>query len=110
MNSGAVRGGGDGAGDGDVRQRGEVVEGKAARIDDGGEFAVGDAGADGDGAGFFVDVDLVEVLERDLVLRAVGDGVEGVARAERAQLAAAFDDVRGLRRRRRACAGGRCCR
>ena len=92
VDAGAVGGGGDGSGDGDVRERGEIVEGEAAGIDNGGELAVAYAGADGDGAGLIVDVDLVEVLEGDLVLGAVGDAVEGVARAERAELVAAFDD------------------
>ena len=34
------------------------------------------ASADGDGAGLVVDFDLIEMLERDLVLRAVGDAIE----------------------------------
>ena len=64
----------------------------AARVDDGSKFAVGDAGADGHGARLVVDGDLVEVFERDLILVAVGDGIEGVAGAERAKLAATLDD------------------
>ena len=93
MDAGAVGRGGDRSGDGDVRERGKIVQGEAARIDDRRELAVSDTGADGNGAGVVVDVDLVEVLERDLILRAVGDAVEGVARAEGAELVATLDDV-----------------
>ena len=56
--AGAVGGGGAGSDDGDVGQRGEVVEGVAAGVDVGRELAVGDAGSDGDGAGFWVEVHL----------------------------------------------------
>ena len=59
--AGAVGGGGAGSGDGDVRQRGEVVHGEALRVDaTERELAVGDAAADGDGAGLVVDRHLVE--------------------------------------------------
>ena len=54
--AGAVGGGGAGSDDGDVRERGKVVEGVAAGIDVGSELAVGDARSDGDGAGFWVEV------------------------------------------------------
>ena len=91
--AGAVGGGGAGSDDGDVRERGEVVDGKAAGVDDGGEFAVGYACSDGDGVGFVVDVDGVELFEKDLVGGAVGDAVEGVATAEGAQLGAGGDEV-----------------
>ena len=91
--AGAVGGGGAGSDDGDVGQGGEVVEGKAAGIDVGSELAVGDSGADGDGFGVGVKGDGVEGFERDLVLGAVGDGVEGVAGSEGAELDAGFDDL-----------------
>ncbi len=91
--AGAVGGGGAGSDDGDVRERGEVVEGVAAGVDVGSELAVGDAGSDGDGAGFRVEVHLVELLEGDLVFGAVGDAVEGVAGAEGSEFGAGFDDV-----------------
>lgn len=94
--AGAVGGGGAGSDDGDVRERGEVGDGEPTGVDDGSELAVGDAGADGRGAGFGVDVDGVELLEGDLGVGAVGDGVEGVAAAEGAQLVAGFDDVLDL--------------
>ncbi len=42
------------------------MDGEALGVDDRGELAVGDAGADGDGVGFGVDVDGVELLEGDL--------------------------------------------
>ena len=79
VQAGAVRGGGDGSRDRDVRERGEIVEGEAARIDDGGEVAVTNAGADGDRAAGGVKVDGVERVEGDLVLRAIRNGVEGMA-------------------------------
>ena len=53
--AGAVGGGGAGSDDGDVGERGEVVDGEAAGVDEGGELAVADAGSDGDGAGFGVE-------------------------------------------------------
>ncbi len=89
----AVGGSGAGSDDGDMRERGEVVDGEAAGVDDGGEVAVGDACADGDGVGFVIDVDGVELFEGDLVGGAVGDAVEGVATAEGAELGAGGDEV-----------------
>ena len=94
--AGAMGGGGAGSDNGDVRERGEVGDGEALGVDDGGELSVGDTCADSRGAGFGVDVDGVELLEGDLGVGAVGDGVEGVAAAEGAQLVAAFDDVLDL--------------
>ncbi len=69
------------------------MKGEALGVDDRGEVAVADAGTDGDGAGLFVDGDLVEVMEGDLSLGAVGDGVEGVAGAEGAELGVVFDQL-----------------
>ncbi len=43
-----------------------------------------------------VEVYLVELLEGDLVFGAVGDAVEGVARAEGSEFGAAFDDLLDL--------------
>ena len=54
-------------------------------------MAVGYAGAYGDGVGFGVEVDLVELLEGDLVFGAVGDAVERVAGAQGSEFGAAFD-------------------
>src|SRR6202041_1111654 len=76
VEAGAVRRRCYGSGDGDVRERGEVVEGKAARIDNRGEVAVTNASTDGDGFGGSVEVDGVEGVKGDLVLVAVGDGIE----------------------------------
>jgi len=81
----------DGSGDGDVREGGEVVEGEAARINDGGEVAIANSGADGDGFGGNVEVDGVEGVEGDLILGAVGDCVEGMTRAERAEVTTLAD-------------------
>ena len=54
------------------------------------ELAVGDTRSHGDGAGLWVQHHLVEKLQRDLGIGAVGDPVERVARAKRSQLAAAL--------------------
>ena len=86
MQSGAVRCGGDGSRDRDVRERSEIVQGEATSIDDGREIAVADSGADRDGAGRCVEVDGVERVEGDLVLRAIRNGIEGVARAKGAKM------------------------
>jgi hypothetical protein len=64
VDAGAGGGGGTGSGDGDLGERGEVVEGEALALEVGGEFGVGDAASDGDGAGLSVDVHRGEVLER----------------------------------------------
>jgi hypothetical protein len=64
------------------------VQRKALFVQDRRELAVGDAGADPHGLVRFVEVDPVETLERDLILRTVGDGAEGVARAQRPEFAA----------------------
>jgi len=78
-----VSGGGDRAGDGDVRKRSEVVERKAFGVEVWAELAVGHSSGDGNGAGGFVERDdVVHVFEREELARAVGDGVEAVARAE----------------------------
>src|SRR6185369_10139931 len=93
VDAGAMGCGGGGSGDGDVGERGEVVECEALGVDDWGEIPVADAGADGDGAGLLVDGDLIEVVEGDLRLGAVGDGVEGVAGAEGAKFGVVFHEV-----------------
>ena len=49
------------------------MERVAARIDDGRQLAVGDACAHRHRARFFIERDLVELHERNLILRAVGD-------------------------------------
>ena len=90
-----VGGGGGAAGDGDVRQRGEIVEGKALGVEPRGEVAVGDAGADGDGGGGAVEGDGSEVREGDLVAVGVGDAVEGVAGAEAFEVEAGGADEGG---------------
>src|SRR6185437_1142958 len=88
VQAGTVGGGGDGPGHRDVRQGSEVVQGEAALVDDGGELAVFDSRAYGRDACFLVDVDRVEGFERDLILGTVGDGREGVARAQGAKFRA----------------------
>lgn len=87
-----MRGGGDGSGDRDVWERGEIVQGKALSIDDGREIAVTDAGADGDDAGSGIEIDGAESGDGNLVLCAVGNAVEGVAGAESSEAAALSDD------------------
>ena len=69
------------------------VEGEALGVDDWGEVAVAHAGADGDGPGLGAEGDVFEVGEGDLPLGAVGDGVEGVAGAERAEFGVVADDL-----------------
>jgi len=75
----AVRGRSDGSGDGDVREGCQVVDSEAALIDDRREVSVADAGADGDGLRSRIEIDGFERCERELILGAVGDAVEGVA-------------------------------
>src|SRR4051794_12869890 len=98
VNAGAVGCGGGGSRYGDVGKGGEIVEGEAFGVDDGGEVTVADPGAYGYGAGLFVEGNLVEVLERDLGLGAVGDGVEGVACAEGAEFGVIADELLELRK------------
>ncbi len=93
MDAGAVGSGDAGSGDGDVGQGGEVVQGEALGVDDGGDVAVADAGPDGDGLCLLVELDLGEVFEGDLGVGAVGEGVEGVARAEGTDAGMVFDDL-----------------
>ena len=83
--AGAVGAGGDGAGDGDVGEGGEVAEGEALRVEERREVAVAHAAADGDGVRGLVDGDGLEAVEGDLLGRAVGNRVEGVAGAEGAE-------------------------
>ena len=67
------------------------MQGIALTVEVRGEFAIADACADSYCVRLVVDGHLVEMFERDLAGIAVGDGVEGMARAESAQLVAAFD-------------------
>src|SRR6185437_13397013 len=53
--TGAVCGGGTGSGDRDMRQRGEVVDSEALRVEIRSELPVGDAAADRDGASLGID-------------------------------------------------------
>ncbi len=55
--AGAMGGGGASSGDGNVRERGEIVEREAFGVEERGELAVGDAGVDGDGASLGVERD-----------------------------------------------------
>lgn len=91
--AGAVGGGGDAAGDGDVGQRGEVGDGEALRVEPGGELAVADAGSDGDGFFAGVEAHFGEVFEGDLVGGGVGDVVEGVFGAEGFEVGAGAEEV-----------------
>src|SRR5215472_18959435 len=79
-------GGGDaGSDNGDVRQRGEVRHGESARVKPWSKLAIGDSRANGDSwTGGVRDIERYrfEMCERDLAAGGVGDGVEGVARAE----------------------------
>ncbi len=70
--------GGRGAGpyDRDVGQRRQIVHGEALVVDVRRESAISNAGAHGHGSSFRIEHHLVEMLERDLLLRAVGDAVE----------------------------------
>src|SRR5580658_1675966 len=85
-----MRGRRDGSGNGDVRQRREVVQRPSAGVDNGSELAVSDPSTNFDGAGFLVNGDEIEAFERDFISEAVGDGTEGGAQAERAQFGAAL--------------------
>ena len=93
VDTGAVGSGSDGSRDGDVGQRGEVVQGEALGVDHWGHITVADAGSDGDGFCSFIELDVLEVGERDLGVGAVGEAVEGVAGAEGADAGVVFDDL-----------------
>ena len=92
----AMCSGGDSPGDRDMRQRCEIMQSVAARIDHRRQLAVFHACTHSDGMRLLVDLDLVEVLQRNLVRIAVGDRVERVARAESAQLFASLHYVLDL--------------
>ena len=63
--AGAVGGCGAGSGDGDVRERGEIVEGEAFCVDVRSELAVSDVQPDGDGAGIVVDVETLSMVRAE---------------------------------------------
>jgi hypothetical protein len=76
----SVRGRCDGAGDGDVGQGGEVVQGESLPMQRLGERPVPGSAADGDGAGLGVHDDAgVQVLQRDQHPGRVGAVIERVA-------------------------------
>src|SRR6476469_8780566 len=85
-----MRGGGTRARNGNMRQRGQVVHGKTLAVNIRSELAVGYARTDGYGARLRVQHHLIEKLQRDLVLSAVGDAVKRMARTEGFQLVAAL--------------------
>ena len=95
--AGAVRAGAARARDGDVRQGSEIVQREAFGVEDGREFAVGDAGIDGDRARGGVDRHgFVERAHREQRVMAVGDSVEAMARAECLQLGFLLHEVADL--------------
>ena len=105
--AGPVRGGRDGAGHGDVGQRGEVVQRHAGAGERARQLAVADGAAARDGARDRVDRDVRrQPLERDQ-LAGVGDRRERVPRAEHADARRARDDLPQLLERLRAMHGGR---
>ena len=69
------------------------MDGKALGVDDGGQVAVANASADRDGLCDSVDGDVLEVGRTDLGLRTVGNGVEGMTRAEGPDAGVVFDDL-----------------
>src|SRR5258706_4602343 len=69
-------------------QRGEVMQRKTLAVKIWGEPAIGDARLDGDSARYRIQRNpLVDRLQRQKMMRAVGDGVEAVACAEHLHLA-----------------------
>ncbi len=82
--------GGHCAGDGDVGEGGQVVQGPAARLQFGRELAIPNARGERGGAGGLIDGDGgVEAIEGDQIAQGIGEGGERVARSERAQGSAA---------------------
>src|SRR5256885_8698396 len=82
--AGAVRAGGDSASDGNVWQRGEIVQGETALFQHWCNRAVTNAGTDGDGASGGIDRrGLCGEIRGEELLSAVCDAIEAVARAER---------------------------
>ncbi len=76
-------GGRAGAGNGNVGQRGQIVERKALVVEIRTQLSIGDAGFDGDPAPLRIEGHhLVQTGQRDQPVGAVGDAVEAVARAE----------------------------
>ena len=94
--SGAVGCGGAGSDGGDVWQGSEVVKGESLFIDIRREDAIADACADGDGLCVGVDDHRIESGEGDLGCGRVGDGVEAVAAAERAELGGGLHQLLGF--------------
>ena len=68
----------------------------AARVDDRRELAIFDASTHGGGVCLVVDFNLIEMNKGDLILIAVGDGVERVPGTECTKLRASLRDVLDL--------------
>ena len=93
--------GGAGAGDGDVRQRGEVVQREALLVEIGAQLAVAHAGFERHRARLGVQRDhMIHRLERDEGPGAVGDVVEAMTRAEHFQRIVFLDELPDLVRPR----------
>ncbi len=72
----------------DVRQGSKIVQRVALRVDHRRELSISNPRTNGHGVRLRVNVDRVELLQRDLILGAVRNGREGVPRAQSAQLGA----------------------
>ncbi len=86
-----------GTGDGDMRERGHIVQREAGPMQFSGEVLIPDAAGNRHGAARGVDRHRrLEPVERDKVLGRVGDIGERVARADHLQLAVPGDQVLNL--------------
>src|SRR5260221_7299564 len=82
--AGAVRAGGDSASDGNVRERGEIVQRESFGFEEWSDGAVTNAGTHGDGTSRGIDQwGLCGEIGGEQLLTAVCDAIEAVARAER---------------------------
>src|SRR5260370_5654258 len=83
---------------GDMRQRGQVVHREAMAIKIRSKLAIRHTSANGHCARLRVKFHSVELLQRYLIVAAVGDPIEGVPSTQRLQLAAALHHLLDLLR------------
>src|SRR5436190_4136577 len=82
-----MRGGAAGSCDGNMRQRGQIMQCKTFRVEVWAQLSVGDASGDGHRSRLRIQGDyLAHLFQREEIIRAVGNFVEAVASTQDLQL------------------------
>src|ERR1700730_2644039 len=92
----AMRGRGACANYGEVRQRRKIMDCESAAVDVRCKLPISDTGSHCDSSCLGIEFDLIEVLQRYLIDRAVGDAIEGVTCSKSLEMRVAADAVQNV--------------